>query len=137
MAQADADYVAWVNAVHALGGIATAWPFAGVSYGRPAARFPADTFATLANAGQLPMAAGVQFNTPGTWVYVLASAMTGSSSVDDSAQAMVNATTAEAEQACAIAGNCGGTSLEGIVRDVVIGIGLLAGVFVISKFTRR
>lgn len=82
------------------------------SYGLPAARFPADVFATIAgnsyaNLGvSVPVANGVQFNLAGTWVYVLASAMTGTNDVDSSAQAMTGATDAEAEKACAANNNC-------------------------------
>jgi hypothetical protein len=115
-APADAAYVAWVDAVHQLGGVATAWPFSvgqyGSSYGVPAARFPASAFATMAGSEypglgvSIPVANGVQFNNAGTWVYVLASAMTGGPSVDQSAQAMTGATQAESEQACAANNNC-------------------------------
>lgn len=135
---ADAAYAAWVDGVHTIQGVATAWPFAGSNYGQPAARFPADVFAQF--AGQpipgtslnMPMAAGVQFNNPGTWVYVLASTMTGGDAVNQSAQAMTQATSAEAEQACAVEGNCP-TNFEALVKDIVIGLGIVAGAVVVSK----
>lgn len=128
----DAAYAAWAADVRSLGGIPTAWPYGGpepvtdpmsgivvstnvsAQYGQPAARFASDLFATL--AGQtltvngdtitIPMVSGVQFTVNGEWVYVLASSMTGSTAVDNSAQAMTQATQAEAEMACAAAGNC-------------------------------
>lgn len=131
-----ATYGAWVDSVHALGGVATAWPFqtgayAG-SYGLPAARFPADTFANLANVGALPMATGVQFNVPGTWVYVLASSMTGDTNIDNAAQGLIAPTQAELEQACAQEGNCP-VDWTGLIKEIVVGIAILAGVAVFSK----
>lgn len=128
----DQAYADWTTDVKTLGGVATAWPFGGpipvvdpltglpmgtnvsAQYGQPAARFPASVFAQI--AGQtltvngrtvyIPMANGVQFTVSGSWAYVLASQMTGTSAVDSSAQAMVNATDADAERACAANDNC-------------------------------
>lgn len=129
----DQAYADWAADVKALGGVATAWPFGGpvpvtdpttgivmgtnvsAQYGQPTARFPASVFAAMAGqtvtapSGRsvyIPMANGVQFTASGSWAYVLASVMTGSSAVDNSAQAMTNATDAEAEGACAANDNC-------------------------------
>ena len=153
MTNEDAVYTAWVDRVHQLGGVATAWPFDGPAivsydaktglpirtgdpvspdYGKPAARFPADVFAQLAG-NELPMAVGVRFNNPGTWVYVLASAMNdGNIAVDQSSQAMTGATKAEAEYACAANGNCP-TNLEELLKKIAIGAAVVAGVIVTVK----
>jgi hypothetical protein len=129
-------FTSWVDQAHSLGGVATVWPFStgpyASNYGQPAARFPADVFASLADAGTLPMTDGVQFNNPGTWVYVLATSMTGSSAVNDAATQLVDPTQAELEQACAANGDCP-TDWQGLLKELVIGTGVLVGAIVLSK----
>lgn len=147
MATTTDAFTAWVNNVHALGGVATVWPFnvgdnAG-AYGTPAARFPADVFATLSNAGQLPMANGVQFNTAGTWVYVLSSVMmdptTGQpigDAVNNSAATLVDPTQAEIEQNCSALNNCPTNFEQELMTWAKIGaIGL--GAFIALKVIKE
>ena len=79
------------------------------------------------------MADGVQFNNPGTWVYVLAQSMTGSSDVDTSIHDSVNtATQAEAEAACAVNGNCP-TDIEKLLKELLIGAAVIVGGLVAMK----
>jgi hypothetical protein len=53
-----APFADWVAAVRAVGGTPTAWPFStglyANLYGRPAARYTTQQYASLANAGRLP-----------------------------------------------------------------------------------
>jgi hypothetical protein len=87
-----ADWVAWVQQI---GGTATTWPFADGNSGQPAARFTAAQYAALAGmsltdpTGSIQFAVpvtedpsnGIEANTAGSLVYVLASTMTGDNSV--------------------------------------------------------
>lgn len=75
-----ADYPTWAAQVQALGGVATVWPFQTSNYGEPAARFDSATYSQLVNNGTLS-GIGAQATTSGAWVYVIATAMTGTSDV--------------------------------------------------------
>lgn len=57
------------------------WPFQDDHFGEPAARFSPDAYVTVYNSGNLPSGEGTQENKAGTWIYVLASAMTGNDDV--------------------------------------------------------
>ena len=72
-----APFADWVAAVRAIGGTPTAWPFStglyGNLYGRPAARYTAQAYASLGNAGKLPdISQPTQATTSNKFIYVLA-----------------------------------------------------------------
>ncbi len=69
-------FTAWQAEVHRLGGVPTVWPFASglykKFYDRPAARYPAARYASLANARKVSVAVPTQTTALGDDVYVLA-----------------------------------------------------------------
>ena len=70
---ASDTYNAWVASVKALGGVATVWPFDDGNAGRPAARFTAQTYVTLYNAGNIDPTVPQEASGDNQNVYVLAS----------------------------------------------------------------
>lgn len=72
-----APFAEWVATVRAVGGTPTAWPFStglyANLYGRPAARYTTQQYATLANAGRLPDVQQPMETTPNNkFIYVVA-----------------------------------------------------------------
>jgi hypothetical protein len=132
-----ATYAAWVDQAHAWGGVATAWPFStgdyASYYGQPAARFPMDTFLAMVDDGRVDASTAIaQMNNAQTWVYLLASSMTGNTNIVTAAQGLVNPSQAELEQACAVNNDCP-VDWSALVKEIVIGIAILAGVAVFTR----
>ena len=90
-----ADHATWAAQVKQLGGVATVWPFSSSNYGEPAARFDPATYSDLVNTGELS-GIGSKTTANGAWVYVLATAMTGTSDVVNTYDNSAQATDAEA-----------------------------------------
>lgn len=120
------------------------WPFQDDHFGEPAARFSPDAYVAVYNAGYLPSGEGTQENTARTWIYVLASAMTGNNDVVQDAPTHTMTFTERATNALFVAGDtaaeaAGLPSLAGIESGlktagyVVLGLAALA---VVSFFGR-
>jgi hypothetical protein len=134
----------WRDDVHALGGVATTWPFAGNDFGRPAARLSAAAYIAAFNGGLLPTGEGTQASANGQTFYVLAAAMTGSDAVDGSAPhtmgVVERATNAAFTAGDVAAGAAGLPSLKDLQDSITRGLlwvgGAVVAVYVLGQMAR-
>jgi hypothetical protein len=138
------QWAEWAAAVKQAGGRATVWPFDNT--GRSAAAFPAATYVQLYNGGHLPTD-GTQASGNNQTVYVLASAMTGSSEVDDTAphtmtagESVENATFTALDSGADALGLPSLSGIEsfltGIGRDILVGVAVAVAVAYVARRRR-
>lgn len=136
-------YSDWAAFTQGLGGVATAWPFNtgiyGKYYGLSAARFTAQSYGTLANAGRIDVTQPTQSTANGQYIYVLApgSVQEASPKTMTLWQRIQNAAFAGGDVAASKLGLPSLGGIETALKSSLVTLGVGAAVVAFLLFRRR
>lgn len=132
----DVDFATWAANVYQMGGVPVTWPpqAADGHAGEPAAKFAPDAYVAAYNNGQLPSGAGT-FQSAGGTIYVLATAMTGGTTVVSTSPHTMTLAERAANAAFTAAGQTAdklglpslGNIEQGLMKTLAIGLAVLVG----------